>query len=242
MLQINERIYYSLNDEKTDQPFVYYIKGNKLSLQIDAGNSPEKYYQFLKEAKELGLKKPDLLILTHWHWDHTFGMCAAEAVTIACKKTNEQLKAMSKWSWDEASMKERLINGQEIEFCDTCIKEQYPDTTKIKVVAADIEFEEQLVIDLGGVTAYIINHDSPHTRDSVFIYLPELKVLIAGDGEYEDYYLDGKYNKNRVKDYISFLNNLEFDYYLRGHDVHSVTKKEILEFLLRVSEYGEKDN
>ena len=71
MKKFTDHIYYMENNPVTDQPYVYLIRGSKFNLQIDAGNSPENYHKFLSEVKELGLKKPKLLAITHWHWDHT---------------------------------------------------------------------------------------------------------------------------------------------------------------------------
>ena len=88
MKKITDHIYYMDADAQTDQPFVYYIRGSRFSLQIDAGNSRRSYHRFLHELNELHLPQPDLLVLTHWHWDHTFGLCAAScpAISFRCNK------------------------------------------------------------------------------------------------------------------------------------------------------------
>lgn len=49
-----------------------YIRGERYSLAVDAGNSRrhvEKFYAALDAAE---LRRPDFTVLTHWHWDHTF--------------------------------------------------------------------------------------------------------------------------------------------------------------------------
>ena len=91
MKKFTDHIYYMENNPVTDQPYVYLIHGSKFNLQIDAGNSPENYYKFLLEVKDLGLKEPKLLAITHWHWDHTFGMVACNVPMIASVKTNTYL-------------------------------------------------------------------------------------------------------------------------------------------------------
>ena len=48
-----------------------YIRGERYSLAVDAGNSRrhvEKFYAALDAAE---LRRPDFTVLTHWHWDHT---------------------------------------------------------------------------------------------------------------------------------------------------------------------------
>ena len=98
MKKFNDYIYYMMHDDNNDEPYLFYIKGNRFSLQIDAGNSPKSYKQFEKLLEEEGLKKPDLLVLTHWHWDHTFGLTSAKCPVIASNKTQEYLKDVLTWS------------------------------------------------------------------------------------------------------------------------------------------------
>lgn len=55
-----------------------YIRGERYSLAVDAGNSRrhvEKFYAALDAAE---LRRPDFTVLTHWHWDHTFGLHAVD--------------------------------------------------------------------------------------------------------------------------------------------------------------------
>jgi len=51
---------------------------------------------------------------------------------------------MSKWEWTDKAMKERLDNGEDIEFCDTMIRKEYPNREDICVKTADIIFENGL--------------------------------------------------------------------------------------------------
>ena len=69
-----------------------YIRGERYSLAVDAGNSRrhgEKFYAALDAAE---LRRPDFTVLTHWHWDHTFGMHHIHGLSAAHMKTNEMLE------------------------------------------------------------------------------------------------------------------------------------------------------
>lgn len=128
-----------------------YIRGERYSLAVDAGNSRrhvEKFYAALDAAE---LRRPDFTVLTHWHWDHTFGLHAVDGAAIACEATNEMLCRASRWKWSEEAMRERLRTGEEIEFCDKHIRAEYPDRKEISVVPAGLVFHGRLSIDLGGV-------------------------------------------------------------------------------------------
>lgn len=232
MFRYNDHIWYRNHDDRTDLPYVYYIRGSKLSLMVDAGNSPASYKAFIQELKEEGLKEPDLLVLSHWHWDHTFGLPAVTCPVISSKKTDAYLRKVMTWEWTEKAMKARLKNGEDIEFCYEKMHEEYSDITAIQVRRPDISFEGTMTIDLGGITAELETIDTPHTRDALMVYLPQDKVLFAADAEYEDYYdNDSQYDPVRLQDYIHYLEQLDFDIYMRGHDDTSIPKENILQLL-----------
>ena len=182
------RIHYLMHDDRTDEPYLYAVSGDRLTLQIDAGNAPEATISFQKELQQAGFQKPDLAVLTHWHWDHTFGLDAMQCPVIASSLTDRKLREVMKWKWDEESMQKRL---------------------------------------------------SPHTRDSVFIRIPEEGVLIGGDAEYPDYYdYDSKYDPERLAFFIHYLEVTEFDTYLRGHDEAAVSKADLLRQMKEIAEQG----
>lgn len=171
MIRISDRIYYLPYDENTDRPNLGYIRGDKYSLMIDAGNSEEHVKLFMEELEKEGLKKPDFVGITHWHWDHTYGLHAVGAVSIACRKTNDLLLNMSGWSFSDEAMEARIQSGEDIPFCTEMIKKEYPDRNQIRIVPAQLVFEEKLVIDLGGITCRMLRVGGSHSEDSVNITL-----------------------------------------------------------------------
>ena len=156
-----------------------YIRGERYSLAVDAGNSRrhvEKFYAALDAAE---LRRPDFTVLTHWHWDHTFGLHAVDGAAIACEATNEMLCRASRWKWSEEAMRERLRTGEEIEFCDKHIRAEYPDRKEISVVPAGLVFHGRLSVDLGGVHCVLLQTEAPHERDCVLVHVPEQGYFIC---------------------------------------------------------------
>ena len=90
--RLTDRIYYLEHEPETDRPMLAYIRGDKWSLAIDAGYSSSHVADFYGAIEAEHLKKPDFTVITHWHYDHTFGMHAVSGVSIAHEKTNEFLK------------------------------------------------------------------------------------------------------------------------------------------------------
>lgn len=204
--------------EDTDRPVISYIKGDKYTLAIDSGNSKKHVEQFYCLLNKSGLSKPDYTVITHYHWDHTFGMDTISGKSIVCDKTNSKLVEMKKWSWTEDDMNNRIEKGIDIEFCKNNIIKEYDCLDEIKVVTGDIVFKNELVVDLGGVNCFIKHIQSSHTDDTVIVYVPSEKIVFVGDADCGDYNnLNGRYDKLKLKSYIEFIKVLDFDKYVIGH-------------------------
>ncbi|MGN0315266.1 MAG: MBL fold metallo-hydrolase [Fusicatenibacter sp.] len=231
MKRATEHIYYMEGEEETDRPFLYYIHGSGKNMAVDAGNSPEHVHKFYRELKAEGLPLPDITVLTHWHWDHTFGMTAVVGTTLASTKTNAKLRAVREWKWTKEEMLRREQTGEDIPFCNECIEKEYQDPEKIQVVAAEHEIDADLTVDLGDVCCELYPRDSTHSRDALYIYIPKDRALVIGDADCEDAYENhGDYDPDRLREMDRFLRSFDADIYLVGHD-HPQSKKEEWEYL-----------
>lgn len=220
LVQVSGRIWYLPGEDFNgrDRPFLYYIKGDRLALAVDGGNSPDHVRTFYAALDAAGLKRPDLTVFTHWHWDHTFGLTAVEGLTLASAATNEKLGQVAAWKWDDDAMRQRLDTGEDIMACDQCIRREYAHPADIRVAPATVSLCGDAEIRLGGVTCRVILRDSPHSRDGLFLYFPEERALAVGDGEGGDYYeLGGEYDQTRLTDLLAFLEGLDYDLALPGH-------------------------
>jgi len=229
--KISDRVYYLPAEERTDRPVLGYIKGDKYSLAVDAGNSSDHVEKFYGKLIELDLRLPDYTVITHWHWDHTFGMRSVSGKTVTGHLTNRKLGEVQKWEWTDEAMKRRLQSGEDIDICDQCIRLEYPDRNKIKVVRAEIEFSGVISIDLGGVHCKIWEFTATHSSDSVLIHVPEERVAFIGDAEGGDYYQNkGEYDKARLKEMIRVLEKIDVDIFVLGHDGPQ-SKLEVMRYL-----------
>ncbi len=217
--KLTERICYLPFSEETDRPNLGYIRGDKYSLMVDAGNSARHAGLFLSSLMEQGLPAPDYVAITHWHWDHTFGMHALKAKSIAGRLTDRQLGIVAQWGWDDRSMSGRLASGEEIEFCDSHIRIEYPNRKEITVRTADLVFDRRLSLDLGGITCELLQVGGPHSEDSVVVYIPEEKVIFLGDSACGDFYHNqGRCDRQKLSDYLEFLQGIDFTICVEGHD------------------------
>nr|WP_312578658.1 MBL fold metallo-hydrolase [Sedimentibacter sp.] len=231
LIKLTDRIYYMPHNEETDRPILGYIRGDDYSLMIDAGNSKKHAELFLDEISKLGLPHPVYVALTHSHWDHTYGLCGLNAVSISCRETKEYLDEMSKWEWTDEAMQNRLLNGKDIEFCDTMIRKEYPDRREIFVKTADVVFESGLSIYLGNISCELKKIESSHSNDCVVVYVPQEKIIFIGDIICEDlHHGEPVYYRDKLESLIKNMRNIDFKTALFGH-LPPLTKQEVIAIL-----------
>lgn len=218
LTQITPHIYISDFDSNNDRPRLGYIKGDTFNIMIDAGNSPAHFKSFINDCHLLNLKEPDYILLTHWHWDHVFGLSGSSIPAICSNLTQNKLIEMSHWKWDDASMKHRLVTGEDIEFCDLNIRIEYANPLDIRIRKGDILFDNQLTMDLGNITCVIKRINNDHANDSVVIFVPEEKVLFLGDIISPDYHHgEPHYTKQNFDNLSRELFTFDFEYAIHGH-------------------------
>lgn len=81
--QFSQRIYYTPYQHETDRPNLGYVRGNRLALMFDGGASPKHVAEYESERDRESLPRPGMAVLSHWHWDHSFGICALNAPVLA---------------------------------------------------------------------------------------------------------------------------------------------------------------
>ena len=171
--RLTERIWVYPYEEERDRPNLSYIRGDRWSLAVDAGHSAEHTKEFYSALETAGLPLPELTVLTHWHWDHTFGMHAVHGLCLANERTNQYLDAFRK----------RLVAEGMAFFLemDERIRREYADGRPAVVTLADLVFRNEILLDAGGCTIRVFQAEAPHTDDSTLIEIPGEKVLILGD-------------------------------------------------------------
>ncbi len=160
-------------EEWRDRPNLGYIRGDKYSVAVDAGHSASHVEQFYELLDAENLSLPDITVITHWHWDHTFGMHAVNGLCIANHITNRHLEDYKKKLETEGT--------EEFFSMYDAIRNEYPGQAPVIVTLADIIFDGNLSLDLGGCTVNLLQTEAPHTDDSTLVFIPEEKVLFIGD-------------------------------------------------------------
>ncbi|WP_342492700.1 MBL fold metallo-hydrolase [Bacillus sp. FSL H8-0516] len=225
--KIGQSFWYITPVSLTDRPILGMVAGTNKTLMIDAGNSEDHANYFIQKTLEHKSATPDMVVLTHWHWDHIFGLPALpDTVSIASAKTKKEMEKLVPFSWSDEAIDERVREGTEIEFCAKAIKEEYQGHRDIQVVLPDVTFDRWIEIDLGGVTCIVQQVGGDHAADSVIVYVKEEKILFLGDCIYPKMYAEKVHYT--VKEILRLLDELEAfdaDTYIPSHQ-RPWTKKE----------------
>lgn len=220
--RLTERVLYLPHEPATDRPMLTYLKGDRLALAVDAGLSAAHIDAFYAGLDAEGLARPDLTVVTHWHWDHTFGMHRTCGLTIACERTNTMLQAARELLFDpEAAASFKAVEQH--------VALEY-GIEGFVVETADISFEGELRIDLGGLTARLLCAESPHTDDTVLVHVPEEGLLFLGDATSGDPFEDWKMDAAKMRSLIATIESIDCCWCMLGHAA-PLEKSELLEYL-----------
>ena len=223
LMRLTDHVYYYPFDSDLDRPCLGYIKGENMSVAVDAGHSSRHVDDFYRAVQEEGLPLPEITVITHWHWDHTFGMHHIHGTSLANVKTDKKLRELEAGLTPEK--KKEFINS------DICITREYANDLPVCVVPADETFQGRKELDLGDITVEIFEAPSPHTHDTTLVYIPSERVLFLGDanlGEFPSWRMD----KKKLKGLIRVIEELETDTCVWGH-WFPLSKEETLRELRR---------
>ena len=197
--QLGENTWILPQEPFRDRPNLGYVRGRDMTLAIDAGHSSSHVEDFYQALDREGLPLPDLTVITHWHWDHTYGMHAVHGRTLARPETNRHLREIAERLDKDPGYGRKFLKS------DPCIIREYAGGVPLKVVPADEELQGDRIIDLGGVRVELCYTESPHTEDALLVYVPQDRVLFVGDaqlGEFPSWYMD--FDKmDRLKEKVS---------------------------------------
>lgn len=225
--KLTNSVYYMPQNAETDKPALGLICGNKCSVIVDSGSSPAHAMEFLEAVKKLNVPPVKFVIITHWHWDHVFGIKDMGITTIGHKNTRPKLRELQAMTWDDKSLDRYVEEKVFSEFNVSCIKNQIPDRSSFSIGDLDVMFEDSMEIDLGGITCIIKHVGGDHTPDSSIVYVPEEKVMFLGDCIYGSRY-NGVYGytKEKLHPMIEYISSYEAEHYIISHE-ELFTKEQI---------------
>jgi glyoxylase-like metal-dependent hydrolase (beta-lactamase superfamily II) len=224
--RISPHVYWTLPEEDSDRPILGAVVGRSSVLMVEAGASADHAAEFLSALSLAGLPFPKYAALTHWHWDHVFGLGYLDLPVFAHADTAVKIREMAGLDWGDAALDKRVFLGQEIEFCQVHMKVELSNEQRKALVlrTPEITYQDQVSVDLGGVTCRMIHVGGDHSPDSSVVFIPEDKVIFTGDCLYTDlHHNPPRYTSARLFPLVDRLLGLETDFYLEAHNPEPVS-------------------
>jgi glyoxylase-like metal-dependent hydrolase (beta-lactamase superfamily II) len=215
---------------KPDRPSLCAIVGERTCVMLDSGASDAHARLFMEGLKAKNLPMPHFLVLSHWHWDHTFGAAEIGASIIAHPKTAQKIEEMARYSWDDEAMAERVAAGLGIPTPGGMrdIQEEVPEIPrKIRFMLPDLIVDTSLTIDLGGVTCRIEHVGGDHAADSCVIHVVEDRVLFLGDAMYPAISPTYYYTAQKMPSLMKTLLSYEAEHFIEGHRPNVMERPEL---------------
>jgi glyoxylase-like metal-dependent hydrolase (beta-lactamase superfamily II) len=177
-------------------PNIAFVVGTRATLAIDTGMGPRNGAVVAREAHKLA-KGPTLyLTTTHFHPEHAAGESAFPAGTILIRPSAQQ---------DEIDRR----GAEYIELFSSRSAQNKELLQGVKLRQADIVFDREAKLDLGGVTARLFWLGAAHTKGDELIFVPEDSVLIPGDIVQNKLVPNMPNEDASVKGWLSILDQLE---------------------------------
>ena len=151
------------------------IIGNDGILVVDTLISAKQADKFIEDIRRISDKPIRYVVNTHSHLDHCFGnaeFAKRGAIIVAHRATREDL----------------LVNGEAIMKRAKAYGLTDDDLEGTTIALPKITFTDRMDIDLGGQIVTLIYPGPSHTDGSILVYLPDKKVLFAGDILFTNYH------------------------------------------------------
>lgn len=149
-------------------PNVGFVVGDAGILVIDTGLGPRNGGAVLEVAKKLGGSRKLYLVVTHFHPEHDLGAQAFPADTTLIRST-DQVKDIDEFGLQLAKVfaARSAINAELLKDAE--------------FRKANVTFEHEYTVDLGGVRVQLLAMGSNHTRGDTALWIDADRVLFSGD-------------------------------------------------------------
>ena len=149
-------------------PNIGIVVGDSATLVVDTGMGPRNGAAVMREVAKVSKNTKLYLVTTHYHAEHVAGIAAFPSGTTFVISRQQQ-KDLEELGPDVTARFAGFSPG---------IAEMLKDAPVRK---ADVLFDREHVIDLGGVRVKLLALGSTHTPGDTMVFVEQDRVLFAGD-------------------------------------------------------------
>jgi glyoxylase-like metal-dependent hydrolase (beta-lactamase superfamily II) len=150
-------------------PNIAVVVGSRAVLVVDTGLGPRNGATIARVVRKLAPgNRPLYLTTTHFHPEHAAGEAGFPAGTILIRNAVQE--------------KEMELHGKEMVDLFAGRSPEFKDLlANATLRAADVTFESEARLDLGGVTARLICFGGAHTKGDELTFVEPDRTLVSGD-------------------------------------------------------------
>jgi glyoxylase-like metal-dependent hydrolase (beta-lactamase superfamily II) len=193
-VKVSEHVYVIPDGSVQAVPNVGIIVGNRATLVIDTGLGPRNGQTVLREVSKVSRNAEIYLVATHFHSEHALGESGFPSTAKVIRARAQQR------DMDEFGVAPNF--GARGAIAAELMKDaQYR--------RADELFDNERVLDLGGVRARLFWYGGTHTNGDTMVFVEGDNVLFAGDVVMNRRYLSFNSPSATVRAWLSSLDKLD---------------------------------
>ncbi|MEO1287397.1 MAG: MBL fold metallo-hydrolase [Chloroflexota bacterium] len=203
----------------TIQPNIGVITLAYQTVLIDAGNSPRHARHILGAINSRLLPPIRTIILTHHHWDHTFGIASFNAKEIIAHETcADYLQDYADTDWSPSLLREQIAENPKREIGNNAMIDAISNWHDFQIGTPTMTFSDTLNLHLDELLIELEYVGGRHADDSIVVKLPEQRVMFLGDSYYpEPYYLRAEGDEDLDLNMLQRFLDADYDIYVDGH-------------------------
>jgi len=149
-------------------PNIGFVIGSKAILVVDTGLGPKNGAVAAATALRLGGGKPIYIVTTHPHPEHDLG-------AVAFPASSKMIRSLDQLTYirDQGPALNRMLASRYTYAADMMVD--------VPFRPADITFEKEYLLDLGGITARIVALGPNHTIGDTAVWIQKDRLLFSGD-------------------------------------------------------------
>jgi len=151
---------------------------------VDTTSNPPDMQELLGAAG-VSASEACFVINTHSHGDHTWGNQLFDCPILAHRLCRERMVANLAGPWSAAAIEASIAEGEKTG--PDWAREERGKLADLRITLPTEVFDDRHELEIGGVRLEVI-HFGAHTPGSAVVWLPEAKVLFAGDLIFEGRY------------------------------------------------------